>query len=353
MHEPDDFGLSPFQTLAHVGDPTPAPGHGPFWNKFTDDVWKREPRLREATRDECLAAGAGGVTHVYESAGVRIGCRLVLPEGAGAPAWGVVLLHPYEADEDLDDSVPAGFGGATLKVRLRGYPGSRMDAGDLCGAPGGWIAQGIDSPLGWSLRGGVADAINAVRALRTLLGPESAVSLRGESLGGGVAVIAAAQLGGRERLARLVIGVPSLGDWPWRHARSASAAGTAMWGDAVRVLTERPELASQTRELLRICDAVVHAPRVACPTLCKLASRDALVPAPTAAAVYNALGSSPGRKWRFVVRCGHADCGRDDVRRHALFERLAGEFTDPSHDPAALMRSRSDTLRPDPAPARG
>jgi len=43
-----------------------------------------------------------------------------------------------------------------------------------------------------------------------------------------------------------------------------------------------------------------------------------VVPAPTAAAVFNALAGDPGRKWRFTVRYGHHDGGVADMRRHAL-----------------------------------
>jgi hypothetical protein len=63
--------------------------------------------------------------------------------------------------------------------------------------------------------------------------------------------------------------------------------------------------------------------------------RDDVVPAPAAAAVFNALGSDPGCKWRFVVKRGHADGGIADARRHALFDRLVREFLGPDEDPCS------------------
>ena len=53
--------------------------------------------------------------------------------------------------------------------------------------------------------------------------------------------------------------------------------------------------------------------------------------------MFNALGSSPGAKWRYVTRFGHFDGGLGDLRRHAAFDRLAAEFLDPAVDPADLM----------------
>src|SRR5690606_12115974 len=62
------------------------------------------------------------------------------------------------------------------------------------------------------------------------------VFLYGESLGGGLAVIAASQLAGRLPRAhfidRLALGLPSLGDWPWRLAHPAQGTGA----DVAKVL---------------------------------------------------------------------------------------------------------------------
>ena len=78
---------------------------------------------------------------------------------------------------------------------------------------------------------------------------------------------------------------------------------------------------------IELFDAAFHAPMIRSPCLCKLAVLDDTVPAPTAAAVYNALGS--GQKWRIVTQYGHFDGGLRDARIHAQFERTQVDFLDP------------------------
>lgn len=346
---PDDFGLTPAQTLAHVGETSPSPGHGPFWNRWGAEVWGKEPDLAPIgpAGDAALqTAAAMGVTHLVESIGaVRIGCRLVEPR-AGAIAGAVITTHGYgERSPMTDDSAWSGRQIAVLKVRARGFPGSQMDTGDLTAQEGGWITTGLDQPDTWVLRGAVADVVQAHRALRRRYGGATPIAFHGESFGGGLALLAAAQFAGREKLFRIAIGLPTFGDWRWRLARRTGQATGIGAGDEVqRFVAQRPEQADQIVDTVRMLDTVVHAARVYCPVLCKLAVRDEVVPAPAAAAVYNALGSSPGRKWRFVTRYGHFDGGAADLRRHALAERLAGEFLDPANELAELMRRRSAEL---------
>ena len=84
-------------------------------------------------------------------------------------------------------------------------------------------------------------------------------------------------------------------------------------------------------------DAAVHAPRVRAHVLCELARRDEVVPAPTAAAVFNGLGASPGSKWRFVIPYGHVEGNVATLRRRALFRRCAHDFLDPGRLPREAM----------------
>ncbi|HRJ50853.1 MAG TPA: hypothetical protein PKU91_09975, partial [Phycisphaerales bacterium] len=88
------------------------------------------------------------------------------------------------------------------------------------------------------------------------------------------------------------------------------------------------------RAAIGIADAVVHAAEVRAPTLCKLAERDDVVPAPSAAAVYNAIGTDPVAKWRFVTPYGHFDGGIRNARRHAIFDKVVELFLDPSRSVA-------------------
>ena len=149
--------------------------------------------------------------------------------------------------------------------------------------------------------------------------------------------MAASQLADVNEPARLVIGLPTMGDWPWRLALPENAAEAGAGGRIRRFLLDHPNLRADAMTTLRVFDAAVHARRITCPVLCKLAARDDVVPAPAAAAVFNALGSDPGLKWRFVTHYGHFDGGLADLRRHAMFEKVAADFLDPAKKPDDAM----------------
>ncbi len=357
---PDDFGYSPVQTLARVSDHAPARDHSSFWSEWFRRVGAERPHLRP--RDPGTDESDPTATHEFSSFdGVRIGCRLALPDGPVRA--GLVTSHGYEvcstleADTDRWDKL-LGRGVAVLVIRIRGYPGSRLGVGDLTQAHpgGGWFTRGLDAvgdapdrAMQWVVPQAVGDLADACRALRNALygrSPDAAMAsasarppvyLHGESLGGGLAVAVAAQLVGRLRhepmIERLAVGLPSMGDWPWRFSHTPGGTGR----EVAQLLRLKPERAETITQRLRTLDAVVHAARVRGPALVKLAQRDDVVPAPTAAAVFNALGSDPGHKWRFVVPAGHCDAGIANARRHALFERCLADYFDPERAPEDAM----------------
>jgi cephalosporin-C deacetylase-like acetyl esterase len=355
MTLPENFGLSPVATLAHVGDPTRPPWFAPFWKTWNAAAWSINPRLEQPiTRD----ADPSDPTATHRFTGirhVRIGCLLVMPP-SGRPAAGLVTMHGYGGVPPLEDEAKrwrasAAKGLATLLVRVRGYPGSQVDTGDWTATPTGYVARGLESAITehgcgceWSVSYAVADTLAACRVMRTMLGPDRPLYLHGHSFGAALALITASQLAERDPVARLAIGLPSLGDWPWRLAHPIPG-GTGAGAEIRRFLADHPELHDQTCRLLRAFDTVLHARRTACPVLCKLALRDDVVPAPSAAAVFNALGTDPGMKWRFLARCGHADAGIADARRHALFARCVDDFLDPAQTP---MESMARCERPAP-----
>lgn len=358
MHLPDDFGLSPVRTLAHVGDATPSPLHQHFWNTWHAAVFGAPTRL-------VSVAGLSGdpsdatMDHQFESLGqARIGCRLIMPPKGVKLTGGVVMLHGYEAPPNLGEECQnrasmAARGVAVLCVRVRGYPGSRRDVPERSDDQRGYVAQGleqfggkVDQLMHWSIPRAVADVVNACRALREHLGGNVPIGLSGVSFGGGLAVIAAAQLSGKEDLSRIAIGLPSLGDWRWRLGRPAvpATSGRHIF-DAINAMTKgHAEREAQLMDAIRVCDALVHASKVRCPALAMLALRDEAVPAPTAAAIFNALGGDPGRKWRFVVPAGHHDAGLRNARRQALFERCVTDFMDLSREPFETMRPWESVL---------
>lgn len=362
MQEPDDFGFSPLRTLARVADPTPAAGHSPFWTAWWKEVVSGHPEIRP--RREADPSDPTCDREFESTRATRIGCRLLLPPGGpDAVRAGLVTSHGYGeagalAERDGMWRTLVGRGVAVLLVRIRGYAGSRLDCGDLTALDRGlgWICRGLAAPttgegshpdrptdvLNWVLPHGVADVVNACRALSAWLRERAdrrlRIYLHGESFGAGLAAIAAAQLAqhaGEEggAPARLVLGVPTFGDWPWRLTQRYGGSG----GEVAELIRRRPDLEYVIGERLRLLDAVVHARRVACDTLCKLAERDDIVPAPAAAAVFNALGTDPGRRWRFVTPYGHFDGGLAHQRREVLFQRCLEDFLDPALDPAEAM----------------
>lgn len=371
MPEPEDFGLSPVATLAHVGECTPAPMHQPVWNRWREAVAGTRPRLGPAEPADHSDPTA---THRFESVGsVSIGCALELPPKGTPLLAGLVTTHGYENAPALGETARrwrglAARGVAVLCVRVRGYPGSQLETGDWRGgaaAPLGWITRGYpptlnrpEDALSWSLPLAVADVACALRALAAWVRARAEralpLYLHGESFGGGLAVIATAQTPAEvARVERLAIGTPTFGDWHWRLADARRMA----FGSGAQLLAllrsmGGVERASETVQTLRLCDAVVHAARVRCPVLCKLALRDEVVPAPSAAAVFNALGADPGLKWRFLVQEGHTEGAISTARRHALFDRAVEDFLDPALAPAEAMAAWEDALTSGDRPAQ-
>ena len=353
MNEPRDYGLDAHRTLAFVVDPTPPPGFVQHWTHWQSVVWADAPTLL-SIRDALPTHDAArleehGVTHVFQSMGdVTIGTRLTLPEGE---VRGVVITtHGYGCpDVPLNDHNPFTERGlAFLQVRVRGYPGSHLSTGHLSVIEDGYITRGLldeDTTRHWTLSGAVADLVNAFRAVRARFGAATPISIHGESFGGGLAVIAASQIIGRDHVERLALGVPTFGAWAWRFAQPVTIGAGAELAIYRRA---NPEHRERIDALLHLHDAVIHARRVVCPTICKLALLDEVVPAPSAAAIFNALGSDPGRKWRYVTRYGHFDGGMADLRRHALYESMVADFFDVRQRPRAIMQAWQDRL---PLPA--
>lgn len=373
MTLPDDFGMTAVRTLARVADPTPAREHSVFWSHWLGAIDDAVPTLVERTPS---STGVNEVdpsdetcTHAVASlGGVRIGARLVLPPKGTAIRGGVVSTHGYAvstpiADRDSAFESIAARGLAVLNIRVRGYAGSRLDTGDLQTPTEprlGWITRGLDDPdpssdgtMRWSYAGAVADVFQACRALRWWLADcgvsTSEIFLHGESFGGGLALPAAAKLEGRGhehvRVGRLALALPTMGDWPWRHGHPIRGGSGA---EIARLIERRVDLAELIQLRLRLFDSVVHGARVRCPVLCKLATRDEIVPAPSAAAVFNAMRVDPGMKWRFVVPHGHAETGIVNAKRHLEFERCMTDFLDPAKDPAKAMLAWSDRLHVEP-----
>lgn len=363
MTLPDDYGYGPEETLARVGDPNRAREHKAFWTRHWNAVTTSERpiltrRISPDPSDTTATHEFPSLRHIY------IGCRLIEPEVE--PRGIVVLLHGYDAAPTLEEQTASeqalvDEGLAILAVRVRGFAGSRRDCPELppAGTPGsGWITHGLDSAEeglagieSWVVPHAVADVIDACRAARNWLIdrglPDAMIALKAPSLGATLAINAIATLNGKlphELIVdRLVISLPTLADWPWRATHPAPTTGT---GAEIEALLRRSTetMRQNILERLRIIDPVIHAAQVRIPVLCMLAERDDVAPAPAAAAAFNALGSDPGRRWRFVVPCGHCDAGIANARRHALFARCSADFLDPARKPRDSMMDWLDQL---------
>jgi cephalosporin-C deacetylase-like acetyl esterase len=359
MDDPVSTPPEDVRTFAHIGDPVPVPDHGPFWKQWFAQLIEHSPTL---ARRETIDESDPSATHEFESfGGANIGARLVLPsDGRGVKA-SLVTVHGDGVPDPLDVNgrrwqQVADRGVAVLLIRLRGYPGSRKGVGNLTESNeigNTWITRGFDSQdhAEWVLPHGIADVCNACRVMRNALLHRDTdldipvddsidhpgVFLHGSSLGGGLAVISAAQLIGKLRgesiVDRLAIATPSLGDW---MTRLNHPSGTA--AQLRRVIDENPERREELLTRTRLCDAVVHGRRVRVPTFSMLAKRDAVVAPTTAAAVLNAIDSDPGRKWRFLIEQGHFEGDVGVNRRIAMYRRALCDFFDPGVAPIRSMK---------------
>lgn len=332
--------MTPISTLSYVADPTLAREFSPFWSRWDSLLATHSPKLEEYGGD-AGASGDPGVTHTFTSMGdVTIGARLLVPTGVLKPAGVVVMLHGYEAPPLDDDNPWAEAGLAVLQLRVRGFAGSWFETGDLAKTESGWFCHGLNDLETWVLPDAVADVVNACRAVAEHFGSETPIMLHGESFGGGLAVLAAARLAGTGLVHRIAVGLPSMGAWRWRLAQAEWRGASGAVGIHAEVLdwiNLNRDREAEIAQNLTICDTAIHSRRVRIPALFKLAERDDVVPAPSAAAVYNALGTDAGLKHREVVRHGHFDGGITDGRRHAHWNKLAVEFLDPANVPALLI----------------
>ena len=324
ISSPEDYGLSPADTLSHHVDAVAPEGFARFWEEFRQEIAAIEPAIVIPLR------GTTCRLEIPSMDGLIIRAQAWLP--AGSPRAVMVTSHGYD---HVPGSFDLAFPGlleqnvAVVEVRVRGFLPSpappSMPSSTLT-----WIEADLGKPDRWIVRGAVADLICACRVVsRRMAAP---LILHGSSFGGGLATLAAAQmtlLG--EPPDRLALELPSFGAWRWRHRRYCNGIGGTInqWTDAMRRDVD------SFLEHLSLFDAVLHAPDVYTPTFCKLALRDDTVPAPSAAAIYNALKAPI--KTRFIVPYGHFDGGLLNARRHAMFDRLLSSWCHPGIEPAEFI----------------
>lgn len=329
---PDDYGLTPQQTLGHTASSETLEGFDAYWHNLREAIGSLPVRWRGSIDGEL------NEVIIPSLQSVRIVARITMPPRTPRGVVIAIPAHGIATESNSTGDQPPQVADAwterdliMLRLAVRGYPPSTIDIDDL---GDDWILHRIESADAWIMRGAVADVVQAYRCARSHFGKDMSISLHGESLGGGLAVLAAAQLAAMgDPPTRLIVALPSLGDWRWRNTRYCNGAGAKvnMMVEALR--------GQQRDDLMRtvlLFDAALHARACNMPVLAKLALQDDTVPAPSAAAVFNALGSQD--KWRFVTRFGHFDGGLADARRHALFERIHPAFADADRPAADAVR---------------
>lgn len=332
---PEDYGLSPRETLQHTVAASRPEAFDTYWQAFRDETTTLPLRFHGSLDGEVNPVTLTSIRSV------RVAARITMPPASVEPRGVVITTHGYAPEA----AFPAGpepwtdQGLITVRLRVRGFAPSVIDTPDF-GAQ--WIVHKIEAAESWILRDAVADLIHTCRIARTRW-PKLPLFLHGESFGGGLAVIATAQLGAMsEPPDRLVLALPSLGDWGWRAGRYCNGSGALVNA----MLSSFRQEAHRLMQTLLLFDAAIHAQSILVPVLCKLACRDDCVPAPAAASVYNALASH--EKWLFATQYGHFEGGLADLRRHVIFERLHRSFLDPAYPSAwtAEQNQGIDWLEP-------
>lgn len=332
ISSPEDYGLTAEQTLSHAVTTNPPDDFDSFWSTVQEEVMTL-PSSWQGSLSETV-----NEVVIPSLRSIRVVARVSMPEKT--PAGVVVTTHGSACEDGFtDDPEPWAINDqVTIRLRIRGYPPSTLDVAD---SRNEWILQGIESAEAWILRGAVADVIQACRCARRQFGDHLPISLHGESLGGGLAILAASQL---QNLAfpvsRLAIGLPTFGDWAWREDHYCNGSGGLV---QTLLAAYREEPYEQLVQTLALFDTALHARTITCPVICKLAHRDDTVPAPSAAAVYNAIASE--RKWHFDTRYGHFDGGLANTRRHLHFEQLQVAFLNPRLEPEHVIRDAAIPLK--------
>lgn len=339
VHSGSGKELGPAATLSHVADQALPEIYSRAWAEWHDvleDFPPSEPMVGAP-----VLSGFGGES---------VPCRVVMPEG---PLRAVLVEAPDADHQWRSPTAMLDRGVGVVQIGLRGCSvGEATPLEWACEGLGEGFDRGEDVTSWRVIRavGDVACAVLGSHQLGARLGVP--VYARGRSLGGGLLVLALAGLAGRAKVERLVLELPGFGDWTWRWAQASKAslsggsnAENGIGGGLLKYASRLPARRSQLYNSLRVIDAALAAPKLHGSTLCKLALHDNVVPAPTAAAVFNALGTDTGNKWRFVVPSGHQSADVASTRRHAQFERCAIDFLDPSHTPSASMRAWREAMR--------
>jgi cephalosporin-C deacetylase len=232
--------------------------------------------------------------------GQRVRGWLRLPRGRSGPLPCIVQYIGYGggrglAHENLLWSA-AGYAHLVMDTRGQGSESTIGDTGDEAysgPAHPGFMTRGILDPAAYYYRRLYVDAVRAVDAARAHDAVDGRVAVIGGSQGGGLALAVAAL---RDDLSAAVPDVPFLCDFP----RGMQIADRGPYRElATFAKVHRGDLA-QVLRTLSYFDNVNLAPTATAPALFSVALQDAICPASTVYAAYNAYaGDKEIREYPF------------------------------------------------------
>lgn len=252
-----------------------------FWQETLDAIGDGPP---DARIEESDYAPAGCLDHRFDVSWTGL-------DGVQVGGW---LFRPMTSRTK-----------SPVIVTYPGYGGQVWDRGDLsrrgyvafaCSPRGGLLSdpeyrarvrsqlcEGIGSPRTYAFRGVYADAIQAVRFVRSL--PEvdaDRVYVCGAS-GGAACAVAAAALA--DNVCGLSAEVPFLTDFPYVFEHVSSSP----YSEVVEYARDHPDLADAIRTTLSYFDTVSFAARINVPTIVSYGEADVVCPPATVRTFFEAL----------------------------------------------------------------
>jgi len=252
-----------------------------FWLETLDEIGDGPP---DANVEESEYEPAGYLDHRFDVSwaglgGVRVGGWLFRPMTSRAKSPAIIYYPGYGGQVwDRGDLSRRGYVAFACSPR-----GGLLSDPDYKARVSSLLCEGIESPRTYAFRGVYADAIQAVRFVRSL--PEvdaDRVTVCGASGGAACAVAAAAFAGGVRGLAAEA---PFMTDFPY----VLEHVDTPPYSEVIQHFKGRPDMAGAIRRTLSYFDTVSFAPEISVPTIVSYGEEDAVCPPATVRAFFEAL----------------------------------------------------------------
>lgn len=247
--------------------------------------------------------------------GVRVAAWYCVPRDANGPLPGVILPPGYIQDPVLNrEWAERGFAAFSPAPRGKVRSRERFDPGYP-----GLLTHNIVDPHTYGYRGFYVDVLRAIDVLKSR--PEvdaGRLGICGFSQGGALAIVAPALRPNDIKAA--VAGVPYLADF----LGAIELTRTYPFHEIADYLRLYPNRRAAVKSTLAYFDCLNFAPRVRCPILVSLGTRDNIVPPETCRAAFDAI-ASPNKSLHAYADCGHdggMTIGFSDLAVEFLADRL-------------------------------